>query len=79
MLTHCVAELHDYVGEGGRKMGIPVSEFVEDCYTKLNAGQESIQVGIAFPLANEEFTQSLALRNQGLEKVSKIVLSHFEL
>ena len=60
MLTHILAELHDYMGEdAGRKIGIPLDVFTEEAFKELSSGNDQIIIGNIGPgagiIPREEF------------------------
>lgn len=49
-LLTAIAELHDYMGEEvGRKVGMPVDVFIEEAYSGLAAGNDTVFVGAIGP------------------------------
>ncbi|KAL2165534.1 hypothetical protein VTH06DRAFT_835 [Thermothelomyces fergusii] len=71
-------ELHDYLGpEVGRKMGMPVQEFVDKAWEQLAAGAELVTVGSL--AAQASFKDMLETRRTTFENMSSIMLMHYEL
>ncbi|KAH8895213.1 NAD(P)-binding protein [Thozetella sp. PMI_491] len=83
-ITHIIppivqTELHDYTGTSGRSWGMPLPEFVEECYAQLKTGAEWVEVGVSFPGEHEEYRVMLDNREKVAGGVTKILLSRFEL
>jgi hypothetical protein len=52
------AELHDYFGERGRQIGMPVDQFTEQAYKGLTGGKELVLVGTLGPPDGSVVTSS---------------------
>ncbi|KAL2171142.1 hypothetical protein VTG60DRAFT_3657 [Thermothelomyces hinnuleus] len=63
--------------EIGRKMGMPLQEFIDKAWEQLAAGSELVMVG---PLvAQASFEDMVETRRTTFENISSVMLTHFEL
>jgi hypothetical protein len=58
---------------------MPIKEFADECYTKLSAGGDSVEVGIGFPQSQEEWIQCRDNRGKCFDALTKIMLANYEL
>lgn len=55
---------------------MPLDEFIEECYGKLNQGLEWVPVGEAFPQGPKEYEQLVANREKVFGKLSEILMAY---
>ncbi|KAE8443121.1 hypothetical protein EG329_002365 [Mollisiaceae sp. DMI_Dod_QoI] len=65
-------EIHDYMGEGGAKFGMPIDEFTMEVMEGLNAGHDQIVIGAVLdPKAFNEIVDKRRALFEGLAKVMR--------
>lgn len=79
MLLTFIGELHDYMGQGGRKLGMPVDEFVDLAYGQLEKGEEHVNVGQPLGATAESYAEFVGARQKMFDGIAEATLAHFEL
>lgn len=74
-----LGELHDYMGDHGRKLGMPVDEFVDLAYGQLESGSEHVNVGQPLGATAESYGEFVAARQKMFDLIADATLAHFEL
>ncbi|KAI9148848.1 oxidoreductase [Paramyrothecium foliicola] len=72
-------ELHDYMGEGGRSFGMSVDVFVQKTWPEIVSGTDHIIIGAEAMGFEKAFHDAVTGRRQQFEKVSDMMLGHFQL
>ncbi|KAG8528501.1 uncharacterized protein KY384_007419 [Bacidia gigantensis] len=67
-------ELHDYAGEKGRSMGMPVDEFTDKAFKGMISGVDQVTIGAVGP--QEAFTELVQKRQTAFENLSTIMRAH---
>lgn len=67
------------MGDGGRKLGMPVDNLVNLAYPLLKSGSEHVRVGQPLGASAESYAEFVAARQAMFEKIADATLSHFEL
>jgi hypothetical protein len=67
------------MGEGGRKLGMPVAEFVDLAFAQLQSGSEHVNVGQPLGATPEEYRDFVAARQNMFDAIADATLAHFEL
>lgn len=73
------AELHDYAGEHGRKMGMPLDEFIAEAYPLLASGQENINIKQPLMATPESYAAFVSERQRMFDGIANALLAQFEL
>lgn len=70
-------ELHDHeMGEEvGRKMGVPVTQFVDETWAEMVAGEKDIYVGSIGASTKEQFMEIADKRAEAIERLNKLLRS----
>ncbi|KAE9368362.1 oxidoreductase [Stipitochalara longipes BDJ] len=72
------SELHDYMGDHGRKIGMPLDEFSDKAFELLRSGKDQIIIGTVGPTGQggpaEMFLEVIEKRRSVFEWLSKIML-----
>ena len=76
-MSTVLAELHDYAGERGRAMGMPVSEFTDQAFKGLVAGDEVVCIGHVVAVDGPTYHGFVAARKNIFDKLSDILMAHF--
>lgn len=66
-----LAELHDYMGEMGRKVGMPLDQFVNEALDGFQAGLDQIIVGSIGP--SEAFHEIVDKRVEIFEQLAQMM------
>ena len=68
-------ELHDYeMGEEvGQKMGVPVTQFVEETWTEMVAGNKDIYIGSIGASTKEQFMEIADKRAEAIERLNQVL------
>lgn len=70
-----IAELHDYMTpEVGRKVGMPLDDFIEKAWAQLAEGRDLVIVG-GFP-EDKSYLELVNKRRDAFEGLSDILLGH---
>ena len=68
-------EIHDYMGEQkGRAFGMPLDEFCNEAYDRLNSGEDQVIIGAIGP--QEKFMDIVDKRRDTFELLAKLMRSH---
>ncbi|KAJ5152741.1 uncharacterized protein N7482_009219 [Penicillium canariense] len=67
-------ELHDYMGERGRALGMPLDQFIDQAHEGLLAGKDQIIIGAIGPA--ETFNEIVDKRRAAFDGLAKIMRSH---
>lgn len=70
-------ELHDYMGDHGRSLGMPVDQFIEEAYQGMAQNQEQIVVGVPGTATEEQYKQLLDTRQTIFDSLSNILMARF--
>ena len=73
-LTLTPAELHDYMGSHGRRLGMPIGEFIAESYIGLCSGEDTILIQ---DVASDDRTLEISKKRRELfEGLAKLIRSH---
>ncbi|KAF4636764.1 hypothetical protein G7Y89_g1319 [Cudoniella acicularis] len=66
-------ELHDYAGDAGRRMGMPVDQFTDEAYTGLMSGSPEIIIGSVGGSSREAFDEIIIRRKSAFDRLAKLL------
>ncbi|KAL1606314.1 hypothetical protein SLS60_003716 [Paraconiothyrium brasiliense] len=68
-------ELHDFEmgAETGRKMGVPVEEFVAETWTELKEGQRDIYIGSIGASTKDQFMEIADKRAEAIDRLNQLL------
>lgn len=68
-------ELHDFEmgAETGRKMGVPVEEFVAETWTELTEGQKDIYIRSIGASTKDQFMEIADKRAEAIDRLNQLL------